>query len=677
MIKPVSVLESEDYETIRNRAVKSIQRYCGEWSNYNASDTGIALLELLSWMQEMQEFYLEQYAMENIPLYLELLGMRPQGLAPSKVMAEVSAGQSARLNTNTAFYTDSLRFEPEQQSIVGEEMLRVCYCEKRDGSLLWKGSQEELQYGRWMFGKEPEAGNCFYMGFDRPLCLPYRKLLYFKMDVPEGMQRNPIPEGTKALFSRYRMEYWDGGRWKKCRILEDETVGFLQSGCIHWMAEGEMKCSKGLYWLRIQLVESDYDMAPRLLELTTRRLNLAQKETVAASRQITLPVNRKGIYEIPVEEYFDDPEEAEVFIKKGKTCRKAEILAWRSHRLRFSYAGKAGKSFTVLLVVRPKQSGIATAWEADGFPNQVMELGESHIMGSHLQVLVEREDCPGEYRFWKQVPHFWKEGPLGECYCFQEESGRLLFGNGEHGKIPERRILLADCVRTMGLEGQVKEGKRFKWKGGEAFGIQTVQNGRNRESDRECLKRFPQQRNDIKRAVTSEDYEALVKQTPGLMIRRVKAVSGDDNSMTLIVECAAEKKARRLNPVYQREIRSWLERKRMIGTQIQLKTPEYSFVCVRAEIQAQEGFFQAEEWIRKMVEEFFHQYMEHFGADFQYSHFYGILDGLTCVAAIHELTVTASGRGIRFQKDGSFRIPESGLAVLDEVSIRLIQGNRG
>lgn len=673
---PVSALEGEDYETIRNNAVKSIQRYYREWTNYNASDTGIVLLELLSWMQEMQQFYLEQYGMENIPLYLELLGMRPQRLAPSKVMAEVSASRRATIHKNTAFYTDSLRFEPEQQSIIGEEMLKVCYCKKRDGSLLWKCSKEELQYGRWMFGKEPQPGDCLYIGFDRPLILHGRKLIYFKLDAPQRMKSCTISDGTRILFCRYRMDYWDGSRWKKCRILEDETIGFLQSGCIHWMAEGEMKSTESLYWLRVRLLESNYDMVPRLLKLDTRWLKLAQKETVAASEQITLPVVREGIYEISVHEYFDEAEDVEVFIKTGKTCRKAEVLEWKDGRLKFSHQAKSGKSLTVLLVVRQKKDGITTAWEADGFPDQVIELGDNHIMGSHLQVLVEREDCPGEYRFWKQVRHFWKEDSLGECYCFQEKTGRLLFGNGDHGKIPERRILLTDCVRTMGPEGQIKEGNRFQWRNGAAFGLETVQNGTSWEDETECLKRFSQQV-DTKRAITNEDYETLVKQTPGLMIQRVKAVSGNDNSITLIVECKTEKKKRTLNPIYQREIKKWLEKKRMIGTYIRLRAPEYIFVSVRAEIQAHERFYQAKDWIQEAVEEFFYLHMERFGADFQYSDFYGKLDGLSCVAAISELTVTASGKGIQFQKDGSFQIPESGLVVLEEVHIKLMQGSRG
>ncbi len=664
------------YETIRNNAVQSISAYQREWTNYNASDGGITLLELLSWMQEMQAFYLEQCESENVPLYLELLGMKLKTHTPSAVMAKVRVNREEQLYENTAFYVDFLRFEPKRNSVIGGEELLCCRSRRGDGSLLWECTGEELQYGRWMFGECPRPGDSFYLGFDRPLPPRSPRLLYFKLEIPEGLHRNPVSEDTGQLFSHYQMDYWDGAGWRKCRILEDETVGFVQSGCIRWMAESEMKALEGAFWLRFRLSESDYDIAPRLSEIDTRRVRLLQKETIAASRQIVVPVHAEGIYHISPREYFEEPGELELFVRTGKLYKKIESVNRGSEELEFRYLQAKGKLLRLLLVMRAKEKDIVTDWEATGLPGQVMELGDTHIMARGMQVLVEREDHPGEYRFWRQMSHFWKADSSTEGYCFQEGTGRLVFGNGDYGKIPEGRILVTDCVRTLGRAGGIKEQSVFRWRGGDARSVESVCEGEDLESAGSCLQRSVRETQKRERAITNEDYEILVGQTPGLIIRRVKAVSEKDNRITLIVEGGAERN-KRLSAAYQREIRAWLEGKRMLGTDIQLKAPEYIPISVWAQIQVYEHFARTKQWIQETVEEFFRLHMGNFGAEFEYSRFYGVLDGLECVDAIRGLTVTATGRGVRFGKDGSFWLPERGLAVLEEVWIQLIQGNRG
>ncbi|MDE7298711.1 MAG: hypothetical protein K2N94_07760 [Lachnospiraceae bacterium] len=133
---------------------------------------------------------------------------------------------------------------------------------------------------------------------------------------------------------------------------------------------------------------------------------------------------------------------------------------------------------------------------------------------------------------------------------------------------------------------------------------------------------------------------------------------------------------RGLSPIYQRQIRAWLEKKRMLGTGLLLRTPEYIPVCVRAGLRVCEPSARVEPRIREAVEEFFRLRFADFGAEFRYSELYGLLDGLSGTAAVESLTVTASGKGVRFYGDGSFRLPEDGLAVLEEVWLQLVQESR-
>lgn len=671
MMVSADSLEKNAYEDIRRRAIQSIVRYQEEWTNYNASDAGITLLELLAWMQEMQGFYLNRFGTENVPLYLELLGMKPYGRYPSMVMVDVMAEQETMIYKDTRFLTDAICFEPEEEGWLGCESLVRCYAQSEDDALLWSCSGKELQYGVWMFGEEPRPGNCFYLCYDRPVLLSYRHFLYLELELPEGLERNPAAGERNPLFSGFQLEYWDGVSWSPCTILEDETAGFIQSGCIHWKAEGKMEVLEEVYWLRIRLLECEFDIPPRLREVNTRRIRLLQKETLAVSMEFLLPVNAEGIYWIDLRGCMEEETEAEVFIKLGENYQKIELCRKENQRLEFHYLQKAEQQLPVMVVTRKRNSGIPTSWEATGFPGQVIRLEDCYIMGSRLQVLVEREDHPGEYRFWKPVRHFWRADSNTECYRFQEETGELFFGDGIHGKIPEGNVILTDCVRTFGPDGSVKERTSFVWQGGRAYCRKAARGGRNPETESECMERFWEQAESEKRAITGEDYEELVKQTPGLIIQKVKAISGVDNSMTLVVEGGYGGRTR-LNAIYQREIRNWMEEKRVLGTRIQLDSPEYIPVSVHAVLRVSKRFYQAEEWIREAVEEFFGIHMKEFGAEFQYSRLYGILDGLSCVSGIQGLKVTTAGKGIQYQRDGSFRLPDHGLAVLDGVQIQLI-----
>lgn len=669
-------LEDEDFETIRNRAIQSIADYQEDWTNYNIADTGIALLELLAWMQEMQMFYLERNIADREVLYLELLGMKPMQLTPASVLACLSPERTGIIRKNTGFYTGNLRFEPERESLaITADMCNCCVRDKRN-RLLWEYRNPSEPFpGTWMFGEYPQKGNCFYLGLDQPFALDCRHSIYLELRMPEDMVRNPVLKPGKNLFFRYCLEYWSMEGWKCCKVLRDETAGFLQSGVIEWISEGEWEEADQCYWLRFRLTACAYDVPPFLAHIDTKRVRLLQKETITASEQCRIQVEGSGHYVVDLEEYFDEPGEILVFLKFDHDYKKLDSWVRIGNRLEIRYQENDDSFLTLMLVTMPRHSKIPVTWEATGFPNQTVNLEDTYIMGSQLRVLVETEYQSGLFHFWNPVSHFWESDKTEECYCFQETTGQLLFGNGEHGGIPEGRIYLTDCVRSLGTEGTIKEGQSFRWKYGTAYNPAAASPGMLPESNRICLNRAVRRMREQSRAVTEADYEALVRQTPGLIIRRVKAVSDlqEDNRVVLVVEGGGKETQGSLHPVYQREIRNWLEQKRLLGTCLVLEAPIYIPVRIRLEAVIHERYHQAEKWIRDAITEYIHIYLEEFGARLNYSHLYGTLDGLNCVAEIKNLTVTALGKGVRSQRDGGFFLPERGLAVLEEINLQLIR----
>lgn len=677
---PAEFLEDENFNTIREKAVQRIAGYQTDWTNYNTADSGIALLELFAWMQEMQQFYLKQGYMENEILYQDLLGIKPGGLEPASVTISLENEQEEVLYSNTGFYRDRICYEPIQTETVGAGKLCKCYAQTAKGVLLWQwAGGQELPGGVWMFGEHPAAGDCFYMGFHAPFRVLRRYSVYIDLLFLTEEQRNPAGKEARELFSRYEMECWNGYRWCRCKVLRDETAGFIQSGFLDWMPEQEQEKVEELYWLRFRLLSSQYDLPPRLAALDSHQVKLLQKETIAASVEVLLPVSSEGNYSIDIHEYFDTPAEPDLFIKQGEVYQRIHNWNRENNQIKLFYQGGKEQLLTVLLVVHCGNQRIPLEWEATGFPDQIICMEDDHIMGSRLQVLIEDEENSEVYRFWNPVSHFWGCSADDPCYCYQEAKGILQFGNGIHGRIPEGRILITDCIRTLGTEGRIKEGKQLIWRRGKAYNPTAAQGGHGTAVGEEDRERFWQQEKNPRRAVTLEDYERLVMQTPGLLIKRVRAISRKDqnNCITLVVEGGSSGNGRGLHPVYRREIRRWLEGKRLMGTRLRLEAPDYIPIHIRVEVRIYERYQRAEQWIRETLEDYVRVYMKGFGAALNYSHLYGTLDSLSCVREICTLTVHAAGKGIQFMEDGGFQLPEQALAVIEEIQIQFAGGIRG
>lgn len=57
---PIPNLDDRMFEQMVMEARKSIPKLFPEWTDENEHDPGITLLELMSWMTEMQQYYLDR-----------------------------------------------------------------------------------------------------------------------------------------------------------------------------------------------------------------------------------------------------------------------------------------------------------------------------------------------------------------------------------------------------------------------------------------------------------------------------------------------------------------------------------------------------------------------------------------------------------------------------------------
>src|SRR5260370_2201573 len=93
MSLPVPNLDDRSWKQIVDEAVRLSPRYCAEWTNHNASDPGVTLLELYAWMTEMVIYRLNKVPEKNFLTFLDLIGVRLKPPEPAKVVLEFTPSE--------------------------------------------------------------------------------------------------------------------------------------------------------------------------------------------------------------------------------------------------------------------------------------------------------------------------------------------------------------------------------------------------------------------------------------------------------------------------------------------------------------------------------------------------------------------------------------------------------
>ena len=241
---PKSNLDDRTFKDLVDECILRIPRYCPEWTNYNASDPGITLVELFAWLTDQMLLRFNQVPRRNYVAFLELLGIRLQPPAPARTevtlylaaalpsLYQIPAGKEVateRTETEEAivFTTDQplsigvprirhfLTAETleELPQILGDRFANL-WTQASNGS--WEGREQPV------FSDRPQQGNCFYLVFEPDQPLEGNVLAITLRGRPAGST------GINPDRPPRRWEAWNGIRWQPIlrRNADDGTRGF-------------------------------------------------------------------------------------------------------------------------------------------------------------------------------------------------------------------------------------------------------------------------------------------------------------------------------------------------------------------------------------------------------------------------------------------------------------------
>ena len=108
-------LDDQTYEQIVDNAEGRLPWVCPEWTNHNASDPGITLLELMAWYKELQQYHLNKLTDAMKRKLLKLAGITPEGPRPAGCGLMLGTERKGRPALTRLYTTEGIPFELEER----------------------------------------------------------------------------------------------------------------------------------------------------------------------------------------------------------------------------------------------------------------------------------------------------------------------------------------------------------------------------------------------------------------------------------------------------------------------------------------------------------------------------------------------------------------------------------
>lgn len=620
---PKPKLDDKSFQELFEEALKWIPIYAPEWTDYNLHDPGITFIELFAWLAEMQMYRLDQITEKNRLKFLKILGEKPNPATPAitevtfsnQGTSPITIPQNTKITSLIKDQTvNEIVFETAEDINVVSQKINKIFSQDSFGITETTPANEMEGHYYYAFGKTAEKNSILYLGFNE--LLPAVKIdlvvyLYEKDLIERGRHGNESPEinpSAKVIWE-YRNGTGDND-WIELKV-DDETHHFTFSGSVSLEIHSDIKISSlpfisdDLCWIRCRVIEEGFEIPPRIEAIRLNTVKVIQKEHVKGENDKELYLGTSN--GLPNQTFcLPPPLSKSSKIPHGKDWCKNQTVK-----------------------------------------NLVMENSvKIHSMINNVKLE------------WFEVPDFAASEEDDAHFVVDLNNGVISFGDGANGMIPPaEHDIKAFYNHIDGVKGNVA-AKQIKYilsdnlKDLEVFNEKAATGGFDSESIEEAVIRV---RKDLKTpytAVTSYDYEELAKSTPGLRVRRAKALPDkNNNTVTVLVvpesnpeNVLSEPKA---STGFLKTVCHHLDKHRLITTQIQVDNPIYIEVTVIATLKPQNGYDDdlLKNNADKALVNFLNPYTGYegkgwpFGRDVFISEIYEVLDEVEGVDCVFRVTL--------------------------------------
>lgn len=531
--------------------------FAPDWTDYNAHDPGITLMELLAWATEAQLYSLSRTRRDERLAYAALLGLKPKGTQPAQGL--IWPNQPA----HGARYAESF-------VIPSDAVVNVLEIEtptfRPTHKLLWVPGRITRLESHLADGRVLDLTGINERG--GPAFLPFGEGAG-----PRDLLSMQFRCGDTGLFPTKRKEA-EGAYWA-IGVRADAPL----SGDVSEPAESQKSGRSPL--------------AAALVVAGTRRFPLRIVSDTTAGLLCT------GALLLDVSSVQDSPVEftLELHARRGFD-RPPRLLRIEPNVVPIVQ----GRSIT------------REPHAANGLPDWSFLLDTPGLRFAEGEEPVEVEvDGTTGLNQWERCEHLFVQGPEDRVYELDAASGRITFGNGLNGRAPAQGDLVNVTYKVSDAEaGGV--GRNRKWQVAGFDGVFGV--NPDRIAGAAARTDWVEQRREARRRsreehpmVSSEDIASAAKRLPLLEVARAWVLPTTEKTPQTGVVTLVAMRARPTGkePARVPETRRWLDaiRRRLVarvplGSRLMVVAPRYAEFFVRARLEAGRGRDPAA--VRKDVE---------------------------------------------------------------------------
>ncbi|HXH90984.1 MAG TPA: putative baseplate assembly protein, partial [Thermoanaerobaculia bacterium] len=486
------------------------------------------------------------------------------------------------------------------------------------------------------FGPRARKDAALYLGFDSPLQFTDQQvnlMFYVRTEEEKGSTHCDVDLSTMPLPATIVWEYWTGTVWQHFELDKDDTRAFTRSGHVLFpgpgskfkkLAAGEVKTA--LYWIRARLTAPTYEKAPELEAALTNTTTARQATTI-----------------------------------------RDEILG--------DSDGRPEQKFTL---------ASSPVVDRDRAERAVTKNGVVTITSVRLEI-----DEGLGFELWQEVDDFYASGPGDMHFRCNHTTGEILFGDGDHGRIPtanptgEPNVIAREYRSGGGRAGNVGAGQITAMQTS-VDGVASVTNmraalgGSDEEGLDDAKLRAPMALKSKNRAVTAEDFEYLAMATPGVRLRRAKALplyhpefntAPIPGVVTVVIVPDSDSPKPSPGEATRRIVCEHLNQHRLLTSEVCVIAPAYRLVLIEADIvvAASADLSQVKRQVEDALTRYFHPINGGdeglgwpFGGEIFYSSVYRVLLQVEGVVRIREnqMLIWLDGERQTFCRDVAINIGE-------------------
>ena len=680
-------LDDQSFDEIVEQAKGRLPWLCPVWTDHNAHDPGITLLELMAWYKELQQFHMDQLTPDIQRKLLELAGIRLEMERAATCALEIETDAPSHLSLSRLTNEQEVVFElaepiPSVRPVLQEVLIRQGR-KKEDISPLIHGGPA---FHPFSFGEREDSELC--LGFDR---LPESSLrLWFDVAPASGPARNPCDADSRPP----RVLSWHMDGVGNVEPVSDETWALSWSGYVTLpVPKRWRKGEKGLYWLTLSQIDPGCEEKVRLQGLSERRYQALQQESRA--RKYGFLVQDAPTQQVVVETAQALEAELAVFLRTPdgweQTDQYIALKRPEGRLLEVDARGSAQDGAENLLVVCLDPVRVRDLlFEAKGLPEEQIDLnlGGQRVLPDHLTLMCMTLERDGAVRpaVWRRVDDLSSCGPRDRAFVYDPVRETITFGDGAHGSVVSPgsgAIMVIEMILSRCGGGNVPENAELVFDDEvEPVWNHAAIGGQDRETMEQARGRLIRRLNHTVKCLSAADFEQRAMETPGLRIAGAKALPGYDSStggnsyrsafVTVVTLPAAEDDPRPMpDQQFLDAVRRQLERYRPICVEVRVSQPQYVPLKVTAQLLVTAS--ADKETVRKALEEWLAPRAEAIGSLVRRDDGAALLQKLPGVLQVRRLELRGTDQRSRQSSGGDLIIPPDGLPSLGETVIEFVQ----